>query len=251
MKFCRLSTSKQQGFTIIELMIATTVVSVILVMTTVIMISIGKLYYKGISQARVQDDVRAITDEIAQQLQLTDTAPLTQTVGNTTSICIGTTRYTFVIGRQIGPDGSLTPAQSAHVFWRDTVPDTNCAPPANNQLNDPTLGTNTTTKQLPDGINPFDLTARYGSDGVELIAPRSRLAAFSINGTAGVYTVSVNIAYGDNDLLCSPTAVGTCSNPNTMAAAFFANGDLTCKGRTADSYCGTANLKTTALQRLR
>ncbi len=60
--------ANQQAFTIIELMIATTVVSVILLMVSIIMINIGGLYYKGFSQARTQDNLRSISDEVARQL---------------------------------------------------------------------------------------------------------------------------------------------------------------------------------------
>src|SRR5665213_2550121 len=65
----------RKAFTIIELMIATSVLSIILLLVTTMMISIGNLYYKGINQARVQDDVRTISDDLSSHLQLSDQAP--------------------------------------------------------------------------------------------------------------------------------------------------------------------------------
>ncbi len=87
----------QKGFTIIELMIATAVLSTILVMVTVVMVNIGSLYYKGINQARVQDDVRSIADEIIKNIQLNDQPP------TDTSCCSRTALHWSVSVRSATP----------------------------------------------------------------------------------------------------------------------------------------------------
>ena len=62
--------SGQKGFTVLELMIATTVFSVMLLLTTTGMIQIGKVYYKGLVTAKTQDTVRSIS-HLAPPPQLT------------------------------------------------------------------------------------------------------------------------------------------------------------------------------------
>ena len=63
------STLDQSGFTLLELMIATTIFSVILLLCTVGLIQIGKTYYKGSAIVRTQNVARDITDNITQAIQ--------------------------------------------------------------------------------------------------------------------------------------------------------------------------------------
>lgn len=219
----RLSKLNQKAFTIVELMIAAAVLSTILVVISATMIGIGTLYYKGINQSQVQDNVRSISDEIAQQLELTDQfkGPSTLTVGTTTikAYCMNATRYSYVVGQQLG--------SIPHVLWRDTD----------------TIGSCT----------PDDLTNAGLSGGTELIAPHSRLTNFDIQHTnpSDPYVLTIGVAFGDNDLLCSQSVGGSCNSPGTtLSAAQFQNGDLLCKGLSGQQFCGTAKLTTTVVQRI-
>lgn len=216
----------EKGFTIIELMIATAVLSTILLLATVIMISIGNLYYKGVNQARVQDDVHGIVDEIAQRLQLSGTsAPiLVQSTpsGKISAYCIGDTRYVFVTGQKIGSglDRDGTTPLSPHVLWRDQAP-AGCAAPSDNFLS--------------------TVTVASDPSGTELIAPNSRLTRFCITGAGSPtctpspspYSISVGVAYGDIDLLNNPASI-----------------NATCKGNIGDQFCATSSLTTAVAQRL-
>lgn len=216
--------SDQRGFTIIELLIATTILSTILLMVTVMMISIGNLYYKGVNQARIQDDVRSTAEDVAQHLQLNNSDP---TSGSTTlfrfgrpvpaqAYCVSSTRYSYVVGRQIGSglDTDGTP-QVPHVLWRDTIASGAACTPGNLVSGNPSLGTG-------------------GSNGVELIAPNSRLTFFQVSGISP-YTVQIGVAYGNIDLLNL-----NLTGPTTT----------TCKGITGDQFCSTAGLTTTVSRRL-
>jgi prepilin-type N-terminal cleavage/methylation domain-containing protein len=214
---------KNKGFTIVELMIATTILSTILVLVTGVMISIGRLYYKGINQARVQDAVRTIVDDVSQHLQLNDKDPTnggTQLLGGETvqTYCIGTARYTYVTGVKIGdvPRQADNTAKSGqifrHILWRDTVKG-GCSGPADLAVDNPSSATG-------------------GSDGTELIPGNSQLTSFSIDLSGSPYAASISIAFGDNDLL------------NLNGA------DTTCRGASGDQFCSTASLSTTAVKRL-
>lgn len=220
---CKQRRLGQSGFTIIELMIATAILSTLLLMVTIIMISIGSLYYKGINQARVQDNVHSITDEVSQHLELSGTSKpvrVTSPDGKTVAYCIANTRYVSIIGRQIGTgmDTDGTTHQSQHVLWRDKP--TGCpAIPTNSWLD----------------------TATPSPSGTELIAPNARLTNFCITGAGALpcmagpspYTISVGVAYGGIDLLNPPTS----TNP-------------ACKSSTGGQFCATASLTTTVAQRL-
>ena len=202
LKITKLS-DNQEAFTIIELMIATAVLSTILLLSTVMMVSIGKLYYKGINQSRVQDATRNILDNVSQHLQLSDSDPVpaVSSDGKVKAWCVGGSRYTYVINRQIGNDS--TKNQSPHVLWRDDNPNPgSCFPPDPNFLNNPTNGLN----------------------GIEMIPPHSRLTAFDITAPSP-YKISVGVAYGDDDVL-------TGSGPETR-----------CAGGIGQEFCATAAIK--------
>ncbi len=242
---------RDQGFTIIELMIATAVLSTILVTVTVMMISIGNLYYKGVNQARVQDDTRSIIDEVSQNLEFYDQSSIAHLGPNpdgTQTYCIGTTRYTYVVGVQIGTAPPASPSGTPafdHVLWRDTVHSANSCTPANLEATNPSTGT--------DPGAP----GNNATNGVELISPSSRLVVFSISPSSSPYTINIGVAYGDNDLLCSPAVnIGgapSCSADGTMSAlGNYTGGDLQCKGSkiNGSQFCSVAKLSTTAVQRL-
>lgn len=222
-----------KGFTIVELMIATSVLSLMLIMITVLMLSIGRLYYKGINQARVQDSVRSITDEISKHLELGDNF-YHVTSGAEQAYCLGSTRYTYILYRQMGTD--VSQMQSPHVLWRD---------------NNPTPGS------CPS-ILPNLSAATPTPGGTELMAPHARLINLSISGTSP-YTVSVGEAYGDNDLLCDTGAPGDCNATGVGAymSSIISGGAaptsplaIHCKGKTGDQFCATAKLTTTVVRRL-
>jgi prepilin-type N-terminal cleavage/methylation domain-containing protein len=234
---------EQEGFTIIELMIATAVLSTILLLTTIVMMSIGTLYYKGINQSRVQDDVRTITDQLSQDLELGDTDPIHVSNGTTQAYCINDARFTYILYTQIGSGAG----QSQHVLWRDTNP----APGSCSTMNLPVL--NSTN---PDSADP-------SLNGTELIAPNSRLISFSITGVpptgTSPYNVSVGVAYGGDDLICDSGYAGDCNtgtestqmmNIIAGAGSVAPDGPIICKGTTGQEYCAAASSTITVARRL-
>jgi prepilin-type N-terminal cleavage/methylation domain-containing protein len=230
MRYFQRKHDHERGFTIIELMIATAILATILVLLTAMIIGIGKLYYKGLNQARVQDATRSVIDDVSQQLQLSGATPLLVNANISgipmNAYCIGTTRYSFVVGKQIGTGTDITTSgttpQIPHVLWRDTNTSGGCAPLDLTQ-NDPTAA-------APVGTS---------ANGSELTPPNSRLTDFSIAGMppAGVspYAVSIEVAYGNSDLLSSTSGPA---------------GSVVCKVTAGEQYCATASLTTTIVSRL-
>lgn len=222
MKNMRLKESNQEGFTILELLIATTVLSVILVMTSVVMVGIGSLYQKGINQARVQTATRNITKEVSEQLQQVNSGSAivgpSSTVGGYTfrTYCFGNIRYTYVVGVQQGTDSTIANPQIPHVLWRDTPASTCGSAPV------PVLSDNSS------------IPTNSAAGGTELVPPKSRLTVFEIPQTSpGLYNVRVGVAYGDNDLLTG--TVGPTVRCNTGKGSQF---------------CSAAFLSTTVGRRL-
>ncbi len=215
--------AKEQGFTIVELMIATTILSVILVMVTVVMTGIGNLYYKGVNQARVQDDARTITDDISEHLQLGGTvqvAPnsvidpnLTQGGVTVNALCIDNTRYTYVTNVQIGHAASVSGAVFDHVLWRDTLVTGSPCYRALLTSADPTAG-----------------TGGKANTGSELIAPLSRLTILN-SSTTSPYSLNVGVAFGD-PTITSGSGLGT-----------------TCNNGPGDQFCAVASLSTAVAKR--
>lgn len=197
----------QKGFTILELIIATTVFSVMLLLVSAGIIQIGKTYYKGITTSRTQETARAIIDDLFRTFQTgnnttvgysftppdpTDPDPVFPPNG---SICIGSTRYTYQTGSIVGRDGNQ------HALWIDRIVGTEC-------------------KELSlTGDTPADDVTDLSTDGQfaqkELIAQNMRLASFEIMNIPGtsLYTIGIRVIHGDQDLspddeFCLPTNQG-------------------------------------------
>jgi len=194
--------SNKQGFTIVELMIATMVFSVILLLITFGMLQVGRTYYKGITSTKTQNAARSIMDRISQAIQFSggevkETPPV-GAPGTVYAFCINDQQYSFLIDKQL-TDGSPNPDQSKHVLVVDT----------------PAGGCNTTTP--PDLNNPADLKdAMVFPDAVdpeELMGANMRLAKLSVtpdptdpgitDPSLGIslWRITVKVVYGDNDLL--------------------------------------------------
>jgi prepilin-type N-terminal cleavage/methylation domain-containing protein len=85
----------RNGFTIIELLIATVVFSVVLLVVTTGIVQFGKIYYKGVIQSRTQERARSIIEDISQNLQFSG-SEISGTKGtNGGYYCVGGRRFTF------------------------------------------------------------------------------------------------------------------------------------------------------------
>ncbi len=94
--------NQSSGFTMIELLIATTVFSMVLLVCTVALIQIGKTYYRGITSSQVQNRARAAIDDISQAIQFSG-EPVTpiDKISSPYHFCAGDKRYTFLLGKQL------------------------------------------------------------------------------------------------------------------------------------------------------
>lgn len=224
------NSGNQKGFTIVELMIATSVLAIILLITTLIMTSIGALYTKGVNQSKVQDSARSLLDSLAQDIQLSNGSVTAGTDSNGHYLCVNNVRYSYVMGRQLNTAGNM------HTLWRDIAPSpcTSAAPLGNASL---------------DSISP----------GTEMIPDRSRLTRLCItssNGSCdpsgvGPYTIEVGVVYGDSELLCNAdSAYGSECSSTGANHINVENADIRCRSQVGSQFCATATLATTVTTRL-
>lgn len=219
---------KQKGFTVIELLIATTVFSVVLLLLTTGILQIGRTYQKGVTQAQTLDTVRTITDDIAQSIQFSGgqvIAAVPDAPSGEHGICAGSRLYSFVRGTKLKGDGTN------HVLIAETV--ANCV-----------------------GATPRNFsTVNLGAGQVELLGKNMRLVNLAVAQDAAnprLFTVSVRAVYGDDDLLCSPSITGSCSSESVLPAAELqSRTDLTCKSFYHGSeFCAASELVTTVEKRI-
>lgn len=93
--------NSQAGFTLLELMIATTIFSVILLLCTYGLVQVGRTYYKGITQTRTQQATSNIMDTITQGIQFGAAEPGGQLPPSTGSgtFCLGSSQFQYAIGQ--------------------------------------------------------------------------------------------------------------------------------------------------------
>src|SRR6185312_7743076 len=94
---------QSQGFTILELMIAASVFSIILLVVAVGVINFTNSYYKGITTSKTQDAARSIMNTLTQSIQFgqTVTLPTYNSGANTYGMCIDNTLYAFRLGQEV------------------------------------------------------------------------------------------------------------------------------------------------------
>jgi len=216
----------ESGFTIIELMIATTIFSLVLMICLAGVLQITKMYYRGVTQNNTREVARSITDEIGEAIRFSSQAivlgpavigpqinDLSGTTPDTSYFCIGNKRYSYAIDRQVKSEPVANTKQQKHALWVDTLG--GCSGPLNLDDDNPSV------------------------DGRDLIPQNMRLYELSIKklGVSDIYEISAGVAYGDNDLLSA--------RPENLPT------ELTCEGAFVGSeFCATTNLRVTVQKRL-
>jgi prepilin-type N-terminal cleavage/methylation domain-containing protein len=206
--------TEQHGFTIIELLIATTIFSVILLMASAGIVQIGRLYYKGLTQSRTQETARAVVEEVNRSVQFAkgDKIVVSEAADKSSgTFCIGDTRYVYVVNQKVGGTSNALTAQRL----------------------------NGAACSVPPPSQPVR----------ELLGNNMRLLAFLVEQEpydSKSYRVEVRIAYGDNDLLSHYANNATETDTPISPAR-----DAVCKSGIAGSnFCATARLDTLVKKRL-
>lgn len=165
------NSSKEKGFTIIEILIATTIFSVVLLVFLTAFVKISQVFYKGVTMSQVQEATRNTLNSISDDIQFTKNPPSPNPA--TDYFCIADHRYTFKKGVQV--------ASGVYAgVYRENV-GANCQDP----LVVP-VDTNTAEQMLGNGMQLNDLNVNcptnnacnvrilvvyYGNDNTVLISP--------------------------------------------------------------------------------
>ncbi|MCL4358169.1 prepilin-type N-terminal cleavage/methylation domain-containing protein [Patescibacteria group bacterium] len=231
-----------KGFTIIELMIATTVLSILLLLSSMVLVNVGSLFSKGVNMSNVQNDARSIIQQVASDIQfsgstLNDGGP-TNAISyiyvdygypvTVYAYCFGDIRYSFVDASSwISIPGDFAPSNWPHELWRDKMTGQDSCSPLNIGESNPTCDGNTTC-----------LSSQGGS---ELTGDNMHLATFNIVAyNAQLYGIFVGLVFGKSYMFV----------PNSSGNPAVVNGDYQCNTAQGQQYCATSYLHTLADERL-
>jgi prepilin-type N-terminal cleavage/methylation domain-containing protein len=194
----------QKGFTIVELLVATAVFGVLLLIVTIAVLQFSRVYYRGVTEANTQDTARTVVDRISQAIQFnggTITATPAASYGSTASFCVGNQQYTYILGKQL-TDTTPASTQTYHALVsRDLA---GCV----------------TTSPTPSMSTP-------ATSGRELLSPKMRLAKMQVTPISDkLYKISVRVVFGDEDLLSNPTTANAACNAG-QGSQFCAVSDIT------------------------
>src|SRR3990167_10286830 len=99
---------RQAGFTVVELMMASAIFSVVALVALTGFIEIGRLFYKGATYTANQQVVRTIVDQVRADMASSSVVngPLKVAAngGISRHYCIGNARYTFIPGNIVRED---------------------------------------------------------------------------------------------------------------------------------------------------
>jgi prepilin-type N-terminal cleavage/methylation domain-containing protein len=218
-----------QGFTIIELTIASSIFAIILLVVAAGVIEFTRQYYKGVVTSKTQTATRNIMSEISQSVQYSsDVETSLPPSGNTKGFCVDNKTFSYILGQQINDSGTNTSDQGRHGL----VVDSNATCTA------------TTTPNVPT-------SAALPGTSTELLGNGMRLSALDVtdNGS-GLYIIHVRVLYGSADSFV--TSTGTRLTPGTAASLAASEWPkVICAGdRPSSAFCAISDLTTTVQERI-
>lgn len=235
-KYNKISKNKK-GFTIVELMIATVIFSMIMLICLTAMVQVSRAYYKGITHSKTQEAARLLMDEISQNIQLSGSAisslePDPAFVGPEINVndvdeatgvfCAGNKRYTYTIDRKVS---SATNENEKEIKNAIISEDVKCS----------------------DTLVAGDLNAQVSGTTKSLIGDNMRLTRFSVSRVVPdpavdiksgnqLWRIDIAIAYGDQDLIDYTDDSGA--------------DRVTCKPGTGNEFCSIVELSKIVSRRI-
>lgn len=223
------------GFTVMELMIAISVLAIILLISSMVMVGVGNLYSKGADLANIQNTSRNIIENATSTIQFNGTQ-LNNGLSNTAIVhnysfaaanvpvyayCFGQTRYSFVTGFNL-------PTGWSHLLWLDQMQTQGSCSPLN-------IG-----QAIPTCAGNGSCVSPQSGSGSELLGANMHLATFNITKyNPQLYSISVGVAFGIKDMFVSD-----------INGPVVVNGNYQCKNASGQQYCATSYLTTFATERL-
>lgn len=233
----------QSGFTIVELMIATVIFSLTLLLITLGLLRVTRTYYKGVTSDRTQQTTRAIMDEISQAIQFSggtivatpgpdnnpDNDPDAPLQNDTPyNFCINGVRYSFVLNRKlVEGTPNVSQKEARRVLLTDTPP-SGCSSGAPFNLTQSSYNPN-----IGSLVNPR-----------EMLSPNMRLAKLHvIDKGNNLWQIDLVVIYGDNDLLVDATG-------KKINDVGFDISTAICTGAPGSQFCARSALSTIVQKRV-
>jgi prepilin-type N-terminal cleavage/methylation domain-containing protein len=248
----RVKNIDQNGFTIVELMIATVVFSMVLIVLTMGVTQITSSYYRGVTDSNTQVAARNVINTITQAIQFNggpvDATPQAVTAGTTYGFCIGNQEYDFQLGYEVEGSNTASPPLKSYPANHGLVV-------TDNVVACPNLSNGPTNSNLV-GISSLASGSR------ELLTQNMRLSELSVTQSSpgsDLYNVIVQVTYGDDDLICNADIVANSCSPNApiMSAPSDyivnlgdSNDQVSCRGNSGTQFCAVSKLQTTVEKRL-
>jgi prepilin-type N-terminal cleavage/methylation domain-containing protein len=204
----------QQGFTIIELLVATAVFSIVMVIILAAFLRVGQLYYKGIYLSKTQESTRNISDDIVNQLRLNGNPAALRAGGTINShpvffMCVGNKRYSFMSNNVVN---TANESNTNFGLVRDTfLPAIGCVSPTASPLVSP-------TEMLSDKMRL--VATGTGAGQSDLLNTCTSISSHT------TCVVHVHIEFGDDDLLTAVNTPGTTCTGPLSGSQFCATTDL-------------------------
>lgn len=221
----------ERGFTIVELMMATIVFSVIMLVAAGAVVRFTSNFQRAVTATNTQTAARSIIDSVSQSVQFNGgDKPKKLTNSGKTGWCVGYTRYSYVKGKQLIDVDNATSTRFALV--EDSTG----------------IGCYGEAQTLSSGTPA----------GQEMLGEHMRLVKFDVNesdSATGVWDVTVKVVYGEDEVLCSPSVPNSCNTATTSeiflnASQLTSLNDLQCKGGKGTQFCAVSEIKTTVQRRV-
>ena len=206
----------EAGFTILEVLIATMVFTVVLLICTYVVTRIGQLYFKGVTTSQIQDLTRQLSDEFSGQIQFGSSLPIPDSIsgGSPTTpliFCVGDNRYRAVMNQKLGDPGVDTVLQRIAYSGACNLTDS-------------------------------------GFDGAtELAIKNMRILKLSIIRSPTdpyIWNMNIRLALGDSDIFDYPVA-GSTDLPEVYGSSICRS------GISGSQFCATSELQSTILRRVK
>jgi prepilin-type N-terminal cleavage/methylation domain-containing protein len=211
-----------QGFTLIELMIATIIFSMVLLVMLAGFLQVSRMFYKGVTISSTNEAARTLVDSIINDYRFTQSAVPIASSGSKRYFCIGSHRYTYITAGNAGV--------GAKVDSGDLVA------PTSNSMKAGIVVDTVSTCNAPNNI---------GTNARQLIGLNMQLNDFNfIPANNGVFVHARVVFYGvDNQVFTSV------ANPNNPDLALL-DADAHCEGDLLNtSFCAMADFRSTVALR--
>lgn len=207
---------RTSGFTILEVLIATMVFTIVLMICVQVVTRIGQLYFKGVTSSQIQDLTRNLSEEFSSQIQFGSSIPQPDSItggqaGDVLIFCVGDNRYRAVMNRKLLGDRGVP-----SVLKRMTY------------------------------SGECDLVTDNFDDATELAVKNMRILKLSIVRSVdhpSVWKLDIRLALGDDDLFSFPVA-GSTDTPAVYGEAICDS------GISGSQFCATSELSSTLFRRV-